>query len=350
MFSDFYMYLGKYLILLRLALLLFGFLFLYVGLFLYETEQGKVQNRLEEWWCKLDDRATAGLNRNLRVLQGTALYFHLKLKSTFGERLFSLESIGVCICWGMISAKLTIVVIGFLGGNRVLLLLGQFVGILAFFYLSKGPKYLPSTKRWFWFGTVLLLWITVIISAYASGKLGNTFGTPLPTYNTPNVKIVRLGIAVLPLYTLGVLVCTVFTLVFVRISQHCLQYVMRSDSKRALIRALLIYGSFLGSAIALHLGLSDRLRTPHDFRSYIFLMSTPTMGYAYWMTIIMIFLVLNMCLWALIKRPLYALQRIGGERRNKLFVVVGLLMLGLAFPQAREAIKTVISSFKSIVF
>ena len=346
--SKYFEYLTLTTLLVRVPLVLCSFLFLYTGLLLYETEQGQIQNRLEEWWCKLDDVATTALSRNLRILQGIAVYFQMRLESTFGRALFSLQSFGVSICWGMISAKFTIVIIGLLGRNRLFLILGQFVGILLFWYLSQQPRRLPRSRHTVWFGIVLLAWIMLIISAYTSGTLGNAINGPPPVPSTNDTRIVRLGLAVVPLYTLGVLVSTIFTFAFVLISRRSLSHIITATRKGAVIKALVTHSILLLLAISLHLALSDQLKTPTDFRDYIFLISTPTMGYIYWMTISLAFFILHIIFWEFMQRPLYALQRLGGEKRNKLFVMVGLLLIGLAFPGAGEAIKSVLSSIKSV--
>jgi|ERR1043166_524985 hypothetical protein len=334
----------------KFPLIVCSFLFLYTGLFLHETEQGLIQNRLEEWWCKLDDAASSALNRNLRVLQGTAIRFQAHLESRFGRKFFSFQSIGVSICWGMISAKFTVVILGLISGNPPFKIIGgQLLGILFFWYLSKGPRILPSNRHHVWFVAVVLIWISLIITAYTSGTLGNIINGPPPVPSASNQRIVRLGLAVVPLYTLGVLVSTAFTLVFVLISRHSLRYITESRSKTRLIKATFLHSLFLLLAIWLHLVFIAKFKTQTDFRDYIFLITTPIMGYAYWMTLGLSFMIIHMLFWAVMQRPLYALQRIGGERRNRLFVVVGLVLLGLAFPSVGEILKSSLSALKSLL-
>src|SRR6185369_16018005 len=228
--NEFYAYLSQSSFWLKLPLILGSFLFFYTAIFLHETEQGLIQNRLEEWWCKLDDAASSALNQNLRVLQGWAIYFQAHLESRFGRKLFSFHSIGVSICWGMISAKFTIVIIGLISGNPPFLIGGQLVGILFFWYLTTRPRFLPPHRHHLWFIVVVLSWISLIIVAYTSGTLGNVINGPPPVPSASNQRIVRLGLAVVPLYTWGVLVSTAFTLVFVLISRRSLRYITQSRS------------------------------------------------------------------------------------------------------------------------
>lgn len=48
---------------------LIGTVLLYVALFLHETEEGKIQNRLEKLWVDIDDLSKAALSRQAAFLQ-----------------------------------------------------------------------------------------------------------------------------------------------------------------------------------------------------------------------------------------------------------------------------------------
>lgn len=334
----------------RLPLFLLSLLLLYSGIFLYDSEQGLIQNRLEEWWCKLDDAASSALNRNLRLLQGLAILFQSHLESRFGSKLISYHSIGVSICWGMISAKFAVVVLGLTSGNPPVSVIGaELLGILFFLWMSTAPRRLTPRGHRLWFRGVVAMWILLIVSAYISGTLGNRIYGPPPTPDASNVRIVRLGLAVVPLYTLGVLASTAFTLTFVLISRRSLHYIMRSRSTGTLIKATLLHTLFLVITISLHLIFVKKFKNSTDFRNYIFLIITPIMGYAYWMTLGLLFMLIHMFVWALMQRPLYALQRIGGGHRNRLFVVVGVILLGLAFPNIWEVLKAGLSVIKDLI-
>jgi hypothetical protein len=323
-------------------------MFLFTGL-LYENEEGKIQNRLEEWWCKLDDAANSSLNVNFRIIQGFARKAQAHIELLFGKNLISAQSVGVSICWGMISAKLTIVILGLTSGAPPIgIIVGEMVTILVFWYLSKRPIVLPPSRHNQWLLIIIVLWVGLILAAYLSGTLGNKINGPPPVPETSNERIVRLGIAKIPLYTLGVLFSIPITIIFIAISRCSLRNITQSKSNRSMISAIMLHVIFLSVMISLHLFAIQTLRSQSDSREYMFQIITPIMGYAYWMTIFFVLLIMHVVFWGIMRRPIYALQRIGGERRKKLFIGIGGILLILAFPKLAEVLKTWLDVIKSI--
>jgi hypothetical protein len=341
-------YLHEYHFWYKLPLLVGGVMFLFTGL-LYETEEGEIQNRLEEWWCKLDDAANSSLNINFRIIQGFAKRSQAHIELLFGKNLISAQSVGVSICWGMISAKLTIIILGLSSGAPpTVIIIGELVTILFFWYLSKRPIVLPPSRHSQWLRSVIGFWVIFIFAAYLSGTLGNKINGPPPMPEAGNERIVRLGIAKIPLYTLGVVFSIPISIIFIAISRRSLRYIIQSKSNGSMINATLLHVIFLSILISLHLFAIQTLKSQSDFREYMFQMITPIMSYAYWMTIFFVLLVVHIVFWGIMRRPIYALQRIGGERRKKLFVGIGGILFILAFPKLGEVLKSWLDVIKSI--
>lgn len=324
----------------QLLLLLSGMVFLYTAFLIYEDEEGKMQNRLEVWWCRLDDAANKALNIHLRIIQRFAKHAKNHTDSMFGKDLISYQSVGVSICWGIISAKLTVVILGLTTSSPpIFIIIGQLIGCLLIWIVSKRPGLFSRNHR-AWLAFVLILWIVITLSAYYSGNLGNKLNPLPPSDPEPNVKIVRLGLAVIPLYIWGVLLSIPVCIIFIGVLRLTLNLITRSKSNIRVLGATALQCSFLVPLILLHLITFRTLKSDADFRQYIFQIVTPVMGYAYEITIILILMLLHIVFWGTMQRPIYFLARLGIERRKKLFAGLGALLIYLAFPSAMEQAKT----------
>ena len=78
---------------------LMGVLLLYTGLFLTETEEGRLQNRLEELWIRVDDLHSRALTRQAAFLQQVSGLIADGLVKLFGRKLFSVKSVASCLCF-----------------------------------------------------------------------------------------------------------------------------------------------------------------------------------------------------------------------------------------------------------
>ena len=75
----------------------FGIVFFCAGLFLYEDEEQKFQNRIEQWWIKLDDKQKESRSRVASFMQEIARLTGKGFDKVFGPRLFSLRMIPISI-------------------------------------------------------------------------------------------------------------------------------------------------------------------------------------------------------------------------------------------------------------
>ena len=86
----------------RMLIACVGFLLIYIAAFLHEDEEGKLQNRLEELWVRVDDFQRQALSK-----QTVFLLLRL-LRSGFdtllGSRLVSARSATVVFCYSWASA------------------------------------------------------------------------------------------------------------------------------------------------------------------------------------------------------------------------------------------------------
>lgn len=85
---------------------LIGALLILSALFLYEDEEGKIQNKVEQWWIKLSDKALSSRSRVTSFMQEVAKLTSNGFDRLLGERLVSLRFTAVSICFSLASCFL----------------------------------------------------------------------------------------------------------------------------------------------------------------------------------------------------------------------------------------------------
>lgn len=83
-----------------------GFLLLYVAIFLYEDEEGRLQNRLEVWWIKVRYGRDRALSRAAEIFAFSTKAASQLFDKVFGPRLLSLRAVAVSLCLSMASLNL----------------------------------------------------------------------------------------------------------------------------------------------------------------------------------------------------------------------------------------------------
>lgn len=91
-----------------------GALSLYAALFLYEDEQGKIQNKLEEWWVGLSDMQSEALSRHTGFMREVARLTTQGFDRLLGPRLLSPSVLMPSSFYSSASLLLCTVVYGFL--------------------------------------------------------------------------------------------------------------------------------------------------------------------------------------------------------------------------------------------
>src|SRR6266404_2675641 len=83
---------------LKLTSVVVGVLLFYASLS-YETEDGRIQNLLEEWWIKVDDYKKQAISEHTAFIKALASLVTNIFVKVFGTRIYSVESLGVSICY-----------------------------------------------------------------------------------------------------------------------------------------------------------------------------------------------------------------------------------------------------------
>ena len=82
-----------------------GCLLLYVALFLHETEQGELQNRLEKLWIDIDDLSKSALSKQIAFLQQVSALVTSGLDKLSGKKLLSFAAVATSFCFSVSSVS-----------------------------------------------------------------------------------------------------------------------------------------------------------------------------------------------------------------------------------------------------
>ena len=324
------------LILLRILAGVVVALLLYVAFFLYEDEEARIQNRLEQIWQKINALQGAAMSKEVAFLQGATRTTSTILDRLLGHRLLSLQSVAVSMAFSLASLCLWLSVeeraythpLFFSVVLFIVLVLFALGSIPAFAASGRLPRrnlrFIPTTKPY------LVSLIVLVISAafwgarevgFAAGLLGTDF-------------IVILGVLL-----------DVFFIAFFR---WVLGTICRVSSLWAVALLLALTTTvtvlLIGPAVdqVLHLGLyeyQERVAPvgwiKHGGPLYVSSVSGTNLVDAaclLLLLVVMLILLAHRLLWPLIKRPIYAANRKQLIKNTKLLGAFGTMLLLYAFP------------------
>src|SRR5437660_12566039 len=75
-----------------------GIFVVYVAIFLYEDEEGRYQNKLEEWWIRVRYSREKALSTATEIFAFTSQAASRIFDDVFGARLFSFRVAGISVC------------------------------------------------------------------------------------------------------------------------------------------------------------------------------------------------------------------------------------------------------------
>jgi hypothetical protein len=337
---------------------------LYAALFLYEDEQGRIQNRLEEWWVKLSDRRGVALSAHARFMRGVAEVAVAGFDSLFGRRLLSLQALSVSLGFSGISVWLCFAIFSPLmePGYRARaamasLLIAAVCGWMTTRAARKRKQYSPEM-------TVLL------------GGLIAVRGTTVTTVSRLAELLSLLSLSFAPLLILalaikapatsGILLATIPILAilcsfgcdigFIAATRLTLKWCSTMLRASRIIAAVLV-NSLLG--IVLGLGplsvgvmMGERVPVSPSWQRSLFplgvLLSVANavdVLVAMTFTFLSLLLLAHRLFWPLLMRPTYALADLGVARRRKVFVTVGIALLGYAGWEVPDLFRKVIEFY-----
>lgn len=330
-------------ILLRILAGIAGALLLYVAFFLYEDEEARIQNRLEEIWKRIDALHSSAISKEAAFLQGVTQTITEFLDDLLGPDILSTRAIGVSMAFSLGSFLLwntfgpvstaSMLSPATIFWARLLFIVGVFV------VLTRIEK---KASRSILNGNNLIILGLLCSIFFVYGFVGMNPEEGLGLY-------LALGIVVFPGFWVDVLFIAFFRWVLKAISSTATLWTIIGCLVAVATVGLLLSGpAILASLPRLHQSFAFNFETVADDRFFnrphslehlvIFVLcqvSTTNLVDALCLallTAMITILLVHRLLWPLIKRPIYAANRKQLIKNTKLLGALGTMLLLYAFP------------------
>jgi hypothetical protein len=327
-------------IFLRILAIIIGALLIYASIFLYEDEDGKIQNLLEDWWVKISDAKKFALSKHTAFMRVIADLMTLGFNRFFGESFFSLQSVGVSACYAMALLNLTIFIIPLIYSKQSNDATYDFLsGFLLSLSLGTIPVFIKSS---FWMKSWFILFVFITFNNFIIPMLDIVLLARSKRHDDAALIVMIITISIV----LGV---TLFTL-FIAIIRKSFQKVSGATSsiKISIIYLLncmpffVLYGLFKLTLFVLpSLKLSpetNRVIMFGDFNSSMasfLLLLTICVWFINGVFVITatifvglsVLMILHNLFWPALDRPIYSLQKLGIAKRSKLLGTLGALLI-----------------------
>jgi hypothetical protein len=327
---------------LRLIVGAIGLGLIYQAFLLYETQEGAFANKLEDLWIKIDDLHKVAVAKHTAFVSVLAAFFSTILDRIFGKKLLSVQATCVSVCYAIASLGLTLLVIdlyfeGKLEGEE------SFVSMLIYcFTYGTIPALIPRSTGSVWI-KIWTIGFVFLAYHYFVGPLIEASALLLSAGQT------KLTLFILALIIVVALSAGLFT-AFIAVIRKMISYVSSVDSTKKVIFVIilgclpLITLYVLWKTFLLSLGMAT-LPTEEQAKSFnvglgtgIYLAYFSTMICTMLMHLIFIpftgcfillaaLMMLHRLFWPVLERPVYALQKLEGAKRSKLFGLIGFVLL-----------------------
>jgi len=314
----------------RVLGLISGLVFIYIAIFLYEDEEGKIQNVLENMWLKIEERRTAAISRHTGFIRIASGLIENVFDRVLGRTPVSSQSVGVSACLSIASIYLLVLVapgifpFGYILNHRTRMFF--LVSLFLYLVLAVLPTWIHRRSLiavWFW---------AVLLSAVAKAPIAYWIAG-LPIVDVFSPKLLMRNV----LFSLGISVGIVCDLLFLAFSRRILRWNSGPLSFSilclvALLNCLFAFVVLVAPAWS-HIGLEEfRERggywfflgrvTWYALTSNLFIAMIAIVFVTLSVTV-----VLHRALWPVLQRPIYALQRLGIAKRSKLLGSVGVVLV-----------------------
>ena len=160
------------------ALRLFGCLLIYAAAFMREDEEGRWQNRLEQWREAIGRRKETALSTFTAFMGGVAELTSHVFDLLFGKKLFSLRGVGVSICYSLASLLLCMELLSAVNSHKFgPMLLENWGWFLLFALLGSIPSIISAEKESLWVWGLAVFVIVIIPLFKVADIVYQKFGT-----------------------------------------------------------------------------------------------------------------------------------------------------------------------------
>jgi hypothetical protein len=310
------------------AIGLIGGVLLYVALFLSETEEGKLQNRLEKLWVDINDLSRKALTKQAAFLQQISAIANSGLNRLFGKGLLSAEAIAASLCFSLTSILMFVT---YFATQLTSWPGGPDFSLLAFIlFLASSVTFLIG-----FLGTpfryLAFLWIPACFYFFAG------FNVRTKVFDWNPFELSSVNAVMLRLLTvLGAgFICDV---VFIAVSRWCLRKASKLKSGWKIAMLLTLSGS-IGLALVspillvLHTLVEHKALSEAEMDLEFVGVSNVVAGtFSIFFILVAVVAFVHLAIWPILERPIYSLQRFGVARNPKLLTAASATCLLFAWP------------------
>jgi hypothetical protein len=311
---------------------LLGVVFICVGLFVYEDEEGRFQNKVEEWWIKLSDKQRASRSKIAAFMQGVAQLTGSGFDRLFGQHLLSLRVIPVSIYLSFASCFLLILLV--VPRAKYPPATSRHAAFFLFVYflaLALIPGFFKN--KW-----ILRLWWAIIPAALLSISGFMAF-----LFKTRGARSTFYGIGLVALLFISSLVCD---LIYIALTRYVLRRISGIDHIPEILFMIFlnllalvvpVFGPiYAGLGIARYAEMAGGMVVLSIMFNFIDFLA----GFA--ALFLAVLLLLHRLFWPAIHRPLYAIYKFAPIRERKWLFRIGVILLFLPQHFTVEALKAVL--------
>lgn len=293
-----------------------------------EDEEGRWQNRLEQWREAIGRRKETALSAFTAFMGGVAKLASRAFDLLFGKKLLSIRGVGVSICYSLASVVLCIEVATIINPHKFgPMLLQNWAWFLFFAVLGSIPSIIGAEKEtlWLWglaiFGIIVIPVLKVADIAQQKFGMARTVGTLL-------FLVLLFGLS----FGCDILYIALTRWMLRKVSQQIrLPKMVGILLLNVVLALVLATGPFL-------LGLIEivgavKLHAPTAVGAFgiglmfgTVLNSVDIVACSVFL-LLLAFMLLHRLLWPVLERPIYACARFGIFKQKKLLWTVGIALL-----------------------
>jgi hypothetical protein len=315
---------------------LLGLVIICAYLFLYEDEEGKVQNKIEEWWIKLSDKQTASRSKVAAFMQEVARLTGSGFDRLFGRSLFPLRIIPISIYLSLASLFL-LILLTVPGAKYSAGTSRQAAFGLLFYFLALALLPAFFQNKW-----VLGVWWMVIPAALLSIS-----GFLVFAFKTRGARATFYGIGLVVLIFISSLL---FDLTYIVMTRRILRRISRIDHIPEIL--LMVFVNLIALVIPvlapIHVGIWLAKYAPQAGAmvaiSFMFNSIDFLAGFA--ALLLALILLLHRLFWPAVQRPLYAIYRYAPlnvpPKEKKWMWTIGIALLFFPYHFTIDVLKAII--------
>jgi hypothetical protein len=310
-----------------------GWILLYSAVFLYEDQEGRIQNRIVQWWVKVDDARIAAHSHVSAFVGAVAGLTVRGFDRILGDRLMSFRFAGVSLCLSIASFFL----VGAIGTLRLHRPAGaMFFQFVCFVLFSLVPIF-DDDGRWI----IKIWWLALLIA------VGKSFGFLI--YILYRVRGVALASRALGYVVLAFAVSLISDICYVAITRWMLRRVAANSRMLGVVSMiaanLLVLCLLVLGPIELGLKLFKYWENGSAVILFSFYLNAIDFVAGSTALILGIALLAHRLLWPVVEKPLYALQRYEVVRNKKLLWAAGLALTFLPTHVSLDWFKGLLEKF-----